>query len=305
MRVDINVIREVIERNAAGATGKLGVYFMDLSTGAEVRYNAEDVFPSASVFKIFVLAELFRQIGSGRCALEDRYPLKSEDKAEGSGVLQLLEDGAELTLKDYATLMMILSDNTAADFLFKFTGRENIIRNVLEPLHLRATKCDLTCTDLLAACYEIEPGTRLEESLAARCGRGFRNAPAYTGGLERNDETSPEDAAKVLELLYRGQWISPEWDAQAVKILKQCQTNGRIPKFLPVGTAVAHKTGTMDRVANDVGIVYSPKGDYILSLFYNGNTASEEEYRENDHNFFSENLLAVISREIYDAYVGA
>lgn len=300
--MNISSIQEIIERNAASVTGKFGVYFCDLQTNEEAGYCAEDVFPSASVFKVFVLAELFRKVSRGQCRLYDRYPLKREDKAQGSGVLQLVDDGAELTLKDYATLMMILSDNTAADFLFKFTGRENIIESVLQPLQLNATKCDLTCADLLAACYEIGPEENLESAIAKK--RPYlRNMPAYTGGLERNDETSPSDAAKVLKLLYHGQWIDKEWDSQAMQILKQCQTNARIPKFLPVGTIVAHKTGTMDRVANDVGIVYSPKGDYVLSMFYNGNTASDEEYRENDHNFISENLLATVSREIYDAYV--
>lgn len=300
--MNINSIQEIIARHAAGVTGKFGAYFCDLQTNEEAGCRAEEIFPSASVFKVFVLAELFRQVSCGQCGLEERYPLKGEDKAQGSGVLQLMDEGAVLTLKDYATLMMILSDNTAADFLFKFTGRDNILRNVLQPLGLEATKCDLTCADLLTACYDMAPQENLEKKIA--CKRPYlRNAPAYTGGLELNDETSPADAGKMLKLLYHGRWVDQNWDSQAMDILKQCQTNGRIPKYLPVGTVVAHKTGTMDRVANDVGIVYTPKGDYVLSLFYNGNTASDEEYQKNDHNFISEDLLATVSREIYDAYV--
>ena len=59
----------------------------------------------------------------------------------------------------------------------------------------------------------------------------------------------------------------------------------------------------MDKVANDCGIVYTAKGDYILCLFYNGNTASQEEYDANKKGRFSDGLLAEISKEIYAAYM--
>lgn len=286
------------------STGDLGIYFKDLTTGEEFMHHAEAVYPAASVFKVFVLADLFRQIKEGRFTLLDRFPLKSEDKATGSGVLKVMDDDVEPTLKDYATLMMILSDNTAADFLFKLVGKENIVENVIRPLNLQSTKCDLPCSDLIAACFQIEAGTDLKEFFLKHKQFDLRNTPAFTGGLEENDETSPVDAGKMLELLYTGNWQGADSDAQELQIMKQCQTNGRIPKYLPKGTVVAHKTGTMDRVVNDVGIVYTPKGDYILSMFYNGNTASAEEYAENSHGFFGEELLAHISKDIYAAYVG-
>ena len=66
---------------------------------------------------------------------------------------------------------------------------------------------------------------------------------------------------------------------------------------------VAHKTGSMDRVANDVGIVYTPKGDYILAMFYNGNTATQEEYDSNKDLHISEEVLAQLCGEIYSIYI--
>lgn len=301
--MDRKLFCEIIEKHERTATGDLGVYVKDLSSGEEFMHNAQDVYPAASVFKIFVLAELFRQIGEGRFSLEDRFPLKSEDKATGSGVLQLMDDGMVPTLKDYATLMMILSDNTAADFLFKLVGKDNILQNVLQPLGLRDTKCDLTCRELVAACFQTEVGADLRTCFPN--GRpNLRNTSAFTGGLAENDETTPAEVGKIMELLYTGAWQGKESDDQEMRILKLCQTNGRIPKYLPKGTAVAHKTGTMDRVVNDVGIVYTSKGDYILSMFYNGNVADETEYAANPHGYFGEELLAHISRDIYDAYVG-
>lgn len=297
----IDSIWEAITARAATVTGKLGVCFMDLKSGDCCSLHGDDVFPSASVFKVYVLAELFRQVEEGCLNLNNRYPLRNEDKAEGSGVLQLLAAGMQPTLQDYATLMMILSDNTAADFLFKLTGRDNIKENVLDRLDLTKTKCDLTCSDLIAACYQMNPG----EDLHARIGDDdpfLLNTAPYTGGLELNDETSPNDVSRMLEQIYHGKWVGPKADAGMLEIMKLCQTNARIPKYLPKSVTVAHKTGTMDRVSNDAGIIYTDKGDYILSMFYNGNAASEEEYISNDHNFIGDELLANLSREIYDLY---
>lgn len=296
----IDAIWNAIQTAAGSATGRLGVCFRDLQTGESCALHGDESFPSASVFKVFVLAELFRQREEGRFRLEDRYPLREEDKAEGSGVLRLIASGAQLTLRDYATLMMILSDNTAADFLFRLTGRDEIKKHVLDALKLTHTKCDLSCADLIAACYQTEPGASLH---AAGEKPALRNAPAYTGKLALNDETAPADVADMLELVYRGHWIGLRQDAELLEIMKLCQTNGRIPKYLPSGLEVAHKTGTMDRVANDAGIVYTAKGDYILSMFYNGNVASEEEYAANDHNFVGDELLAHLSKEIYDLFI--
>ena len=86
-------------------------------------------------------------------------------------------------------------------------------------------------------------------------------------------------------------------------ILKKCQTNTRIPKFLPPSVDVAHKTGTLDCLCNDVGIVYTSKGDYLLAMFYNGNVATMEEYAQNDRGRNSDALLADISGEIYEEYM--
>lgn len=304
----IAYIQKLIDSAAAGTTARFGVLFKDLSTGMEAGVNIGDVFPTASVFKIFVLAELLRQESEGCFSLSDRHTLTVADKSEGSGLLIEMSDGLQPTLLDYAKLMMIISDNTAADFLFRFTGRDSILKNVIQPLGLTCTKCDLTCRDLIAVCYGLEPGLAYGEfdarwSASSKSKSELRNAPAYTGGLELNDETSPRDVSKMLELFYSGKWIDTKHSEIAINIMKACQTNSRIPKYLPDGCSVAHKTGSMLRVANDAGIVYTPKGNFILSCFYNGNTASEEEYEANPLGRTGDELIATLARDICNAYM--
>jgi len=300
----IQEIAAIINKYEAKTTAKFGVYFKDLKTGENCGAGENEAYPSASVFKVFVLAQLMKMVGEGKCALTDRIPMRESDKSIGSGLIRKLDAGLNLTLKDYATLMMIISDNTAADFLWRFTGRDNIVNEVIEPLGLTKTKADLPCAELCAICYGIPADTNYKDfhNLAAKNVNKLRMTEPYLCTMEKDDATSPLDVAKVLELMYKGQWVDPQCSAQAMDIMKICETNSRIPRLLPEDTVVAHKTGTMDRVANDAGVVYTPAGDYILAMFYNGNTASQDEYDNNPDGDFGSDLMANLSKEIFDSY---
>lgn len=291
------VVEKVLEKYEKTATGMLGVAFCDLQNGAEFYMNQDMAFPAASVFKIFLLTELFRQAEARKFALSDRILLKSSEKSIGSGVLQELDEGLNLTIKDCATLMMIISDNTATDMLFNLVGRENIRKNVLDALGLSKTKVDWGCRRLIARYYD-QPETA-DAQTTFTSDRSFRGSDFYLCKTEENDQTSPADTAKLLKLLAKHQLVSEGASKGMLDILCRCQTNSRIPRYLPKGLKIAHKTGTLDRVANDVGIVYAQDESYVLALFYNGNAADEEEYARNEKGHFSDDLLAEISRDVY------
>jgi len=292
--MNMEAIRAIAEKYDAQTTGTLGFAFTDLQTGESFFLNGDTELPAASAFKVYLLAEFLRQCESGKFDLMDRHELKAEFVSPGSGVLCDLLPGMNLTLLDYARLMMMLSDNTATDYLYHLTGGENIKQNVIGPYALTKTKCDYPCKLLIDTYFATEKRVGGE-----RC---WLNTEDYRCTTPTNDSTSPADMEKTLRLMYKGQLISPWVSEQMVDIMKRCHTNSRIPKHLPRGVECAHKTGTMDRVANDVGVVYTEKGDYILCLFYNGNVATREEYDANVKGRFSDNLLAEISKEVYQAF---
>lgn len=299
-----DAILEIAEKYKCQASGKLGFGFFDLETGESAYLYENEPFPAASVFKIFVLAELFRQIDEGRCSLYDRYVMKDSDKTNGSGVLVTLREGMNLTLYDYAVLMMIISDNTAADFLFKFTGRDSIKKNVIDKLGLDTTKVDLTCRCLLSQYGEFDEEKSWEENIKKFFSTDYRNTDWYLCRTEDNNQTSPHDMVIMLRAIAENKWSSRNACEGMLSIMKNCQTNSRIPKYLPYGVSVAHKTGTVNRVGNDVGIIFTEKGSFILTLFYNGNTANKQEYwGENLKGCFGDELLANLSKDIYDAYM--
>src|SRR4051794_6482375 len=115
-------IEELLALNLA----RVGVAVCHIETGTEVMIDADRSVPLASVVKVPVLAEAFRQIRAGRLRLEDRWMLTHEAKTVGSGVLTFLGDGLSLSVQDLLTLMTIISDNTATDMFFERLGLNHI-----------------------------------------------------------------------------------------------------------------------------------------------------------------------------------
>ena len=254
------------------------------------------------MFKVFVLCELFRREKEGSFSFDDKHILLESEKSIGSGVLESAEAGTVFSMMDYAMLMMTISDNTASDYLFSVAGPENIRKNIIEPLELTGTKIDFNCAQLLTSYYDVT----IEEyrRVLREDGRWYRrNHPYFLCEPEKNDQTSPRDMVKLLSRMYEGKLLDGDSDRRMLDIMRQCKTNARIPAKLPEGVAVAHKTGSIDHLANDCGIVYTGNGDYVLTLFYNGNRGSVEEYECTDWSDVGNSILSQLSADIYEAYM--
>jgi beta-lactamase class A len=112
--------------------GQLGIAATNMQTGEQVLVNADQVFPTASVIKIAVLAELFEQVDEGKLKLDERLPMQASDIVGGSGVLKELLPGLQPTLTDIAMLMVILSDNTATNMLIDRVGGCEVINRRMQ-----------------------------------------------------------------------------------------------------------------------------------------------------------------------------
>ena len=118
MNVD-SQIRELIDT----FEGEAAFLARNLGTGEEIGHRPERVMPTASTIKIVVLAELFRQVDAGAIDLDARVELLAEDRRGGSGILKDLSAGVVATVRDHATLMIALSDNTSTALLVRLLGR--------------------------------------------------------------------------------------------------------------------------------------------------------------------------------------
>lgn len=300
----MNRIQTIIDYHANRVTGKLGVGFKNLLTGEECYVRGDERFPSASVFKVPVLVELFAQVEQGKISLDSMYTLQPKDMSPGSGILSSLSPGLTLSVRDYATLMMILSDNTGTDVIFNMVGRENI-RARIDSMGLKNTRSDLNCRELIIGLYKNVPLDTPKEEIRKMFmeGKIERDDTLYTNMDVPNDVASPKDMLNIFSIIYNNQVLTPDSCKQMLEIMAKCQTNSRIPSLLPEDGPnepeyIAHKTGTLNNVANDCGIIKTATQCYILTLFYNAHNASEEEKNTRNHN---STLLAQLSKDVFDA----
>ncbi len=242
--------RKQLASIADALDGVLGYVVIDLESGERFERLASETFPLASTIKLAILYELFKQAEEGRLKLDDVRPLERRHVVAGDGVLVELSAPA-MPLRDYATLMVVLSDNTATNLLIDAVGMENVTRRMgslgIKGLQLRRKMIDLE---------------------AAR--RGDEN----TG--------SPADLARLLTIIYRSEGLTRESSDAIVAILRKAKPSA-LRDGVPADVPVANKTGTLDGVQADAGIVYLPGRPYIFvatSTFLKSNAAGEAAIRD-------------------------
>lgn len=281
-----------LEQAIGKVRGVVGVAARHLVTGKQLRHNADMVFFTASTLKVPLLVELYRQVDQGRIDLDQRIALADSMRVPGSGVLKELGAGLQPTIRDLAVLMVIISDNVATDILYNLVGRENLGQTVRE-LGLRKTRIPMTTRELLYSIVGLDIGNPTHTYRLASDKLFLRQFVPEADGFseEKSDVSSPEDMCRLLEMVYRGQVLSPRSREAVLDILSRQQLNTVIPHLLPVGTQVAHKTGSYQGVRCDVGIVYAPNGPYTVAIMAKG--------VEGDR-LATDLDLAAVSRAVYD-----
>jgi beta-lactamase class A len=236
------VLRDRLEREvreiASRVDGVLGVTILDPSSGDRISVRGNMVFTQASAIKLPILVELMRQVEGGEQRLDEVVTLAASDIVPGSGVLQQLTPGkVSLSLRDVATLMVTVSDNTATNMIIDRVGMAKVDAEMAR-LGLSSTKLQ----------RKMQDRTAWEEN--------------------RENLSTPDEQARLLELLYKGEILSPESRQEIDRILS-IPKPGQLRTLLPEGTKVAHKTGTLSGVVVDVGIVYLEDRPFIVSAMGN------------------------------------
>jgi beta-lactamase class A len=245
-----------------------GIALRHIERGEEVMVNADDLFVLASVVKVPILVEAFAQLRTDRLRLEDRWSLGHATKALGSGILADLDDGVFLTVRDLLTLMIVVSDNTATDLLLDRLGIQNVDER-MHSLGLKQIHVSHTLREIFADMLPSADASQDRAALARwEMEHGVhKNGFAYLLSPS-NNVASPSDMTRLLEMIYRGELLDRAACESMLEILLKQQFNDRLPRFLPAGTKVAHKTGTLSGVRNDAGVIYAGKDSHIaVSVF--------------------------------------
>lgn len=129
-----------IERTTRSMNATWGIYVKSLETSEEIAIDADRQMETMSTIKIPLMVEVLEQIKAGKFALTDRYTFVQADSQPGTGTIQRLDPGAVMTVKDLITMMIIVSDNTATEVLYRMVGGPEAVNRRMDALGLKNTR---------------------------------------------------------------------------------------------------------------------------------------------------------------------
>lgn len=220
-----------LEAIASVVDGVMGYTVVDLTNGERIERLANQSFPTASSIKLAILYELFKQSDEGRLKIDAPQAWDPARAVGGSGVLFELSNPT-LTLRDYATLMVVLSDNTATNVVIDALGMDRV-NSRMQALGLG----------------DIRLRRRMMDLDAAR--KGNENI------------ATPAALARLLEIMNKGEGLTPASRDAMLTILKKGKSSPML-RGIPAGVPVASKPGDLDAVRADAGIVYVAGRPYIF-----------------------------------------
>ena len=223
-------------------------YLKDLATGARADRLGDTPVPSASTRKISIMMAALKAVHDGKLALDQKVTIDARYQDNDSGTFQHLTPGFTITLRDALVMMIIVSDNTCTGTVVDLVGLGEIQRF-----------CESVGMTRTIHRFGIPP----------------RLGPDHT--LDQVTTTTPNDQGLLLEMILQGAGS----DAAAARlgstralcqlgldILTWQKLKTRLPSLLPLGTKVAHKTGTGSRGFMDAGIVFrNDRPLFILTAY--------------------------------------
>jgi beta-lactamase class A len=217
---------------AASVDGVVGYAVLDVTSGERIGHLEHAVFPTASTIKIAIVYELFKQVEEGRVRLDQPITLDRAQAVGGSGVLHELGTPT-MSVSDYATLMVVLSDNTATNVLIDRLGMARVTER-MAALGLGETRLRRKMIDLAAA------------------RRGDENV------------STPDEIVRLLEIIDTPAKAG-RYQPDMVALLKKAKAS-RLRRGLPPGVEAADKPGELEGVRVDAGIVFARNRPYILCV---------------------------------------
>lgn len=232
-----------IQSTLVGFEGKAWIYAKNLDTGKEYGLRPDEPTRTASTIKLAIMAETFRQVEQGKIKWTDEIVLSKEKKVGGSGVLSELSDNTKIDLKSALNFMIVVSDNTGTNLVIDKVGADSV-NDLMDSLGLPGIK----------SMRKINGGGDSKAGL---------DAQNKLFGLGRS---TPREMVKLIEMMERGSIVSKDASAEVINILKRQQYKEGIGRALPDTIPSASKSGALDRLRSDVGIIYTRRGRIAMAI---------------------------------------
>jgi beta-lactamase class A len=298
---------------AARAGGSVGVAVIHFERGEGVSLRGRERFPMASVYKIPIALRLLDRAGCGELSLDDTVHLTTADLRTGSGWIAARHRRlGHLTVEDLLVAMLVDSDNTASDYLLRLAGGPAAVSAHMRALGVPEVRVDryeaAMALDYAGvndappeSTWTIDSLWQLKKEVPTE----QREASAAEFLADPRDTTTPEGMANLLVQLLRGEVLGWDDTNRLLEIMSRARTGpDRLRGQLPVGTRVAHKTGTwstaygITAAVNDVGIITLPgnAGHLVIAVFVKGSNHSHRRI---------ERTIAAVARAAYDYWMSA
>lgn len=245
---------DTLQSRIAGFNGNVSLYAKNLDTGATVGIREAEPVRTASTIKLAIMMSVFDAVAHGRAEWTEPLTITAANQVSGSGIIgSELSDGVKLPLRDVLHLMIVLSDNSATNMILdRFTA--DAVNAYLDRIGIRTTR----------SMRKILGGKQPREALGWSAAGKLPENQKYGLGV-----STPRDMVTMIEKIERGEAVSPEASQEMLAILKRCRDDSGIRRPYP-NLPVANKTGALDALRSDVGIVYSPGGRIAMAITVDG-----------------------------------
>ena len=244
-----------VKEKIAGFSGKVTLYAKNLDSGATYSLAGDQPVRTASTIKLPIMIETFSEASEGKVKMTDGVTNSADEKVSGSGIMQDLSDGDVLPLHDLIVLMITLSDNTATNLILNRIGG-NAVNARMASLGLTNTRCMRKI---------LGDGNKLKATASGVTDEGAK-PENKKWGIGRS---SPQEMVLLLEKLYRGELVNKQASADMIEILKKQRDHNGIARDIK-DAVVANKSGALDALRSDVGIVYTPRGAIAMAITVDG-----------------------------------
>jgi beta-lactamase class A len=235
--------------------GHLAAAAVDLQSGATAAVDATRVYPAASLFKLPILMQVLSEEDAGLLDPERQVEIRPEDWTDGSGVLQA-RVGDRLSVRELTRLMIEQSDNIAALVLLDVVGVSDT------------------------------------NATAQQLGLGQTHVVDHRAGESGDHTTSAADMVHLLLALATGEAINQRVSEEALSLLEAKQSVTWLGDDLPFWVKVAHKWGDLPDARHDAGVVFTPRGSYVVAVLTQDAEPDE-----------AASAIGQVSRSVYD-YLG-
>ena len=272
----IQRLQRQIEQITRSVNATWGIYIKSLETNEEIAIDADRQMETMSTIKIPLMVEVLEQVKAGRFSLQDKYTLAKSDIEPGTGTIQRLDPGAVMTVKDLLTMMIIVSDNTATEVLYRMVGGPDPVNRRMQALGLQQTRA------------MNPPSVWFPALRSASSTEAFYRDAKTPFGL-----STPREMGRLLELMERGTLVDKPSSDLMLQIMRGQVYRTRIPRYL-TGYRIPHKTGDfLPYVGNDVGVLEAQDRAIVLSVFTGNHFGSGE---------MLENAIGLVAKAVGDYF---